>query len=379
MTVSGILKGSIDNGHERQPVAVVHDYLTQRGGAERVVLAMLAAFPRSTIYTSLYEPDLTFPEFEHFNVQTLPIDRVGLLRRNHHLAMPLLAPSFSYLVVDAAVALCSSSGWAHGAQVTGRKVVYCHNPARWLYQSEQYLGDDAGVVRRVANRALGPWLRRWDRRAAHTANRYIVNSSAVRNRVKATYGIDAEVLHPPVVSRANDVRMPADIEPGYWLCVSRLLPYKNLTAVLSAFECLPEKRLVLVGQGPQERQLRASCPKNVTITGEVDDAQLNWFYANCCGLVSASYEDFGLCPLEANAFGKPVAALAWGGHLDTVEGGINGLFFDEPEPVAIAQTIRQVDAEAWSPKELVRHSRNFEQLAFVDRLQEIVAVEASLG
>lgn len=361
------------------PVAIVHDYLTQRGGAERVVLAMHAAFPVATIYTSLYERDFTFPEFSQFDIRTLPVDRVGLLRRNHHLAMPVLAPSFSRLVVDAAVTVCSSSGWAHGANVTGRKIVYCHNPARWLYQSEQYLGDEAGMVRRAAKRVLGPGLRRWDRRAAHTADRYIVNSTVVRQRVRDTYGIDAEVLHPPVAPRADEVRTPATIEPGFWLCVSRLLPYKNLTAVLSAFESLPDKRLVLVGQGPQEHQLRASCPRNVVITGEVDDAQLNWFYANCCGLVSASYEDFGLCPIEANAFGKPVAVLAWGGHLDTVEDGINGLFFDKPDPAAIAETLRRVEAESWSPRDLVEHSRRFEQPVFAKRLQEVVAAEERLG
>src|SRR5579862_2623768 len=107
-------------------VALVHDYLTQRGGAERVVLSLTRAFPGTPVYTSLYDPDGTFPEFSEVDVRTLPINRVGLLRSHHRLALPLLAPSFSQLKVKADVVICSSSGWAHGTKVEGAKIVYCY-------------------------------------------------------------------------------------------------------------------------------------------------------------------------------------------------------------------------------------------------------------
>ena len=120
-------------------IALVHDYLTQRGGAERVALSLTRAFPGAPLHTSLYEPAATFPAFAAVDVRPLPLNRLGPLRRNHRLALPLLAPAFSRLRVDADVVICSSSGWAHGARVTGRKIVYCHTPARWLYQPGRYL------------------------------------------------------------------------------------------------------------------------------------------------------------------------------------------------------------------------------------------------
>src|SRR4051812_17705186 len=123
----------------RTSVAIVHDYLTQRGGAERVVLAMNRAFPDAPIYTSLYDPDGTYPEFATIDVRTAPLNRVPALCRYHRGAFPVLAPTFSAMNIDADVVVCSSSGWAHGVRTAGYKIVYCHAPARWLYQTDRYL------------------------------------------------------------------------------------------------------------------------------------------------------------------------------------------------------------------------------------------------
>ena len=188
-------------------LALVHDYLTQRGGAERVVLALADAYPDAPVLTSLYDPAGTFPDFAGHDVRTLPLDRIPGLRAHHRLALPLLAPAFSRLQVDAEVAVCSSSGWAHGARVTGRKLVYCHTPARWLYQRDRYLSG-ARPSARAAQWLLAPPLRRWDRRAAASAHRYLVNSNEVRRRVAELYGIDAEVVPPPV-----DIDPQAPSEP----------------------------------------------------------------------------------------------------------------------------------------------------------------------
>src|ERR1700719_2772719 len=130
----------VSNSAIDQPgaVAIVHDYLTQRGGAERVVLAMHRAFPAAPIYTSLYEPDLTFPEFRDVDVRPSYLNRSQFLRRQHRLALPLLPHAFSTLEVDAKVVLCSSSGFAHGIHTTGTKLVYCYSPARWLYKRADY-------------------------------------------------------------------------------------------------------------------------------------------------------------------------------------------------------------------------------------------------
>jgi glycosyltransferase involved in cell wall biosynthesis len=354
------------------PVALVHDYLTQRGGAERVVLTLADGFPEATIYTALYDPEQTFPGFGAHDVRTLALDRIRPLRDHHRLALPFLAPAFSRLEVDAEVTICSSSGWAHGARATGAKIVYCHNPARWLYQADQYLAGSS----RLAAAGLGllsPPLRRWDRSAAATADRYLVNSRAVRARVADVYGIDADVVPPPVdIDVDGPRRPPGAIEPGFFLCVSRLLPYKNVGAAAAAFALLPAHRLVVVGSGPLSDELVAAAPPNVTVLGRVEDDELRWLYASCAGLVAASYEDFGLTPVEAAAFARPTAALRWGGFLDTIVEGETGCFFDEPEPGAIADAVLALAHGSWSPERLSGHAADYSPERFLARIGDVV-------
>jgi glycosyltransferase involved in cell wall biosynthesis len=357
------------------PVALVHDYLTQRGGAERVVLSLSEAFPGAPIHTSLYDPGGTFPEFAALDVRTLPLDRIPALRTRHRLALPLLAPAFTRLTVEAEVVICSSSGWAHGAHVTGRKVVYCHTPARWLYQTDRYL-DGSSRATSAALALMAPSLRRWDRKAAATAHRYLVNSTAVRQRVGDLYGIDAEVVPPAVEVDPEGAQTEAPgIEPGFLLCVSRLLAYKNVQEVTEAFRFLPGHRLVVVGSGPLADPIRSTAPTNVTVMGRVDDATLRWLYRSCSGLVAASHEDFGLTPVEAAIFGKPTAALRWGGFLDTILEGTTGVFFDRPEPRTIADAIEALTASRWSAEVLEDHAETYSRARFARRLDEVVAEE----
>jgi glycosyltransferase involved in cell wall biosynthesis len=357
-------------------MALVHDYLTQRGGAERVVLALTRAFPDAPVYTSLYDPESTFPEFHSIDVQPLPINRSRMLRHHHRLALPILAPAFSRLRVDADVAICSSSGWAHGANVTGRKIVYCYTPARWLYQSERYLGEHSSPLTRVTLATGRPALLRWDRRAAATAHRYLAISTVTRDRIRSAYGVDAEIVAPP---HSIDLAAPRDagtLEPGFLLCVSRLLPYKNVRAVVEAFALLRDERLVVVGAGPDESRLRAIATPNVVFAGTATDARLRWLYANSRGVVTASYEDFGLTPIEAAVFGKPTAALRFGGLLDTVVEGTTGVFFEQPDAASIAAAISELDRVAWDPEAIHQHAARFSEARFASRMREI-AMEAT--
>lgn len=354
------------------PVAIVHDYLTQRGGAERVVLALAAAFPGAPIHTALFDPSGTFPELAALDVRPSPLDRVVPLRAHHRMALPFLAPTFSRLRVDAEVAVCSSSGWAHGAAVSGAKVVYCHTPARWLYQTGRYVDAAAGGAR-LAMAVLGPPLRRWDRRAAHTADRYLVNSEVVRQRVAEHYGIEAEVVPPPVdLDTSGPAEPVASLTPGFFLCVSRLLAYKNVGAVAEAFRRLPDHRLVIVGEGPLAEEITGRAPPNVTLLRRTSDAQLRWLYASATGVVAASYEDFGLTPVEAAAFGTPSAVLRWGGFLDTTVEGTTGVFFDRPEPGPIADAVAEVAGRTWDRGVLTTHAARYATPRFTARLRAVV-------
>ena len=356
--------------------AIVHDYLTQKGGAERVVLSMHRAFPLAPIYTALFEPDRTFPEFKQADVRTLALGSVGPLRRNHRLAMPLLAPAFSALRVKADVVLCSSSGWAHGTRVDGRKIVYCYTPARWLYQADRYLGPN-DLAAKVALSFLRPALIRWDRRAARSADLYVAQSNVVRERIWDAYGVAAQMLPPPHSNHLALLQHPIHGLPtNFFLCVSRLLRYKNVDAVVGAFRRLPDATLVVVGVGPESERLRRTAGSNVIFTGQVPDAGLAWLYANCIGVIAAAYEDYGLVPLEAASFGKPVAALRWGGFLDTVTDGETGVFFDSPTPPAIHDAVQRLAAERFDSDALRAHAARYSEDQFIARLRGLVAEQA---
>lgn len=352
-------------------VTVVHDYVTQRGGAERVVLYMLRAFPGADLVTSIYNAATSYPEFRDQTIRTLAMGRVSLFEHNHRLASPLLAPSFSHLKVDADVMLCSSSGWAHGARSTGRKIVYCHTPARWVYQPQRYLAGRNRMARFGLDMAFMA-LSKWDRRAAVSAHRYVVNSHTVRDRVWNAYGVEAEVLLPPPAVHPGPATPVPGVEPGFHLSVSRLMGYKNIGAICEAFRGLPKQRLVVVGTGPLEEELRRIKPDNVEFVGTVSDEQLRWLYANGRALVAASYEDFGLTPLEAAGFGKPAAVLRWGGYLETVIPGVTGMFFDSPTPTEIRKVVLQLLRADLDPAVLCAHAASFSAEAFMARLQKIV-------
>ena len=367
-----------------ESVALVHDYLTQRGGAERVVIAMTRAFPGAPLYTSLYDPAGTFPELADVDVRPSRLDRVPGLRRHHRAAFPLLARTFSSMTVDADVSLCSSSGWAHGVATTGRKVVYCYTPARWLYQTDRYLGkraSDAVSERVLKQAALGLFRKRlesWDRVAATSADRYLVVSRASAEAVRDLYGIEAEVLAPPTaIDAVGPLRPVPDLDPGYWLCVSRLLPYKNLDLVIEAVRASPGARLVIVGDGPERARLEMLAGPGVRFLRGLGDDQLRWCYANCKALLTASYEDFGLTPLEAAAFGKPTAAPHLGGFLDTIVQGRTGVFFERPEAALIAEAMGYVHDIAWDGEVIAAHAAGFNEARFAARLREVVAEEAA--
>ncbi|WP_052206884.1 glycosyltransferase [Sinomonas humi] len=356
-------------------VAIAHDYLTQRGGAERVVLAMHRAFPEATIYTTLYDPERTYPEFRRARIVTSALNRFPPLRRHHRAALPVLATAASALSVPADVVIASTSGWAHGFRTEGDVLAYCHSPARWLYLAEQYLGS-AGLrsVQGAGLAALKPHLVRWDRRAAWSAERYLANSTVVRERIARVYGVEADILHPPhsvdVTGRRDPVPELEDFvgDGGHFLIVSRLLPYKNVDQAIEAFRGLGE-RLLVVGTGPLARALEAARPSNVRLAGLVTDAQMRWAYASAKALIAPSHEDFGITPLEAGAWGKPTIALRAGGYLDTIADGVTGRFIEDPTAEAIRSAVLAFEESDWDHSAIRAHVDRFSEDRFRERLR----------
>jgi glycosyltransferase involved in cell wall biosynthesis len=358
-------------------VAIAHDYLTQRGGAEKVVLALQRAFPAAPIYTTLYEQSTTYPEFADSTIITSPLNKIGPLRRSHRLALPFLAWAAGRMRVRATHTIVSSSGWAHGFPATGSKIVYCYSPARWLYQRDAYMGSSGLSPRRIVLNVLSPFLKRWDRRASTTATTYFAISTVVQQRIKDTYGLDAEVLPAPHTVDTSIAEEPVPLpeaiaaEP-FFLCISRLLPYKNVDVVIEAFNELGLP-LVVVGAGPEERRLAAMRGDNVAMVKDLTDGQIAWLYARCRAVVSASFEDFGLTPIEGAVHGKPSIVLRWGGFLDTIDEGTTGVYFDSPTAADVASAVRDFETRTWETAKITQHAQLFTEEHFAARLREEIA------
>lgn len=367
---------------EDPPVAdmvIAHDYLTQRGGAERVVLALHRMYPDAPIYTTLYHPEGTFPEFADATIITSPLNKIGVLRRHHRLALPLLPLAAWTMRVPTKMAIVSTSGWAHGFRFTGRTVVYCHTPARWIYLMEEYVGQPWWKnPRGVMAALLRPFLRFWDHRAMDRRDFCLGNSTVVQERIRQVYRRqDVGLVHPP-----HDVDIHGAMQPipgvehwgdgnGYFLVVSRLLPYKNVDAVIMAAQAAGQ-RLLVVGRGPHEMHLRSLVQRDVIFVKDLPEPQLRWAYSHATALVAVSYEDFGITPLEASAWGKPTIALQAGGYLDTIVDGVNGVFADSAAPHDIARAMQETLERKWDVDKLQAHARRFSEQRFAHEIHRLV-------
>ena len=340
---------------------------------------MLKAAPDAQVITSFYEPGSCYPAFERLDIRTSWLDRIGPLRTRHRVTLPLLPLTFSGMKVDADVVICGTSGWAQGVRTAGRKVVYFYTLTRWLYEREAYLRG-SGWLPRFGVRALAWPLERWDRRTVATGDRFVTEGTVMQRRLKEIYGLEAEIVPLPNTLDTSAPHDPVDgLEPGFVLCASRLMPYKNVDVVVEAFARLPSSRLVVAGDGPLLEQLRAVAPANVTFLGSCADGQLRWLYANCAAVISAAYEPFGLTPVEAAAFGRPAIALHDGGFVDTVIDGETGVHFPTVDPEAVAAAVRRFDTLTFTPERLRRHGEQYSEDLFVSRIRRIIDEEAALA
>jgi glycosyltransferase involved in cell wall biosynthesis len=346
------------------------------------VLSMKKAFPDAPIYTMLYDPATTYPEFAECDIRTPWANKIGLLRKFHRAGLPLFPLIARSVFIDADIVLTSTSGWAHGFRTNGRKLIYCYSPARWLYLSDKYLGEEAGFIKRAGLKLAGPYLKAWDRRQALAADKYLAISTLIKGRIADTYGIDSEVMFAPVAMSRSFETEPipdlqswfpteADADGGFYLVVSRLLPYKNVDVIVRAFAGT-DRRLVVVGKGPDAERLCAMKTPNVMMLSDLTDGQMAWLYKNCRALLAASYEDYGLTPIEAGVWGRPSVALRFGGFLDTIDEGVTGMYFDEAEPRAIAEALDRFEATSFDADKIRCHVEQFTEEVFTERLHAAV-------
>jgi glycosyltransferase involved in cell wall biosynthesis len=339
-------------------VAIVHDYLTQRGGAERLVSLWLQSLPNASLYAAVHQPGTTYAEIDAAGPTTSALQQVPAFRRDPRLALPLLPTAISSLRIDPTVdiVLASSTAVAHHVTCPQPVVVYCHSPARWLWRGQDYDDDCPAAVKPLVD-AFRPFAKRRDRRSAHRAVRYLANSRAIQKRISDAYGIDAHVVHPPVTLAAGGAlsRPDAALPDSFLLAVGRARGYKNIHVVASAAEKL-NLPLVVVGELPERRD---GWPANFIALRHVTDAELRWLYRAARLHVTAALEDFGLTVVEAHAQGTPTVALEAGGFLDTVDPHVNGILVQSLSADYFAAGIKAALSQKWDAQAVAATSDRF--------------------
>jgi glycosyltransferase involved in cell wall biosynthesis len=353
-------------------VAIVHDYLNQAGGAERVVAVLHRMFPDAPIFTTIFDKRAVRLPLAKADVRVSWMQGLPKWKRHFRRYMPLYpfaVRSFDLRGYD--VVITSSSAFAKGVRVppSALHLCYCYTPMRWAWSFDQYVDQSAlSPSARVAARLTLPALRRWDSATSRNVDRFIAISTEVSNRIHATYGRASEIVFPPVdVARFRNDRAAGD----YFLVVSRLNAYKRIDLAVRACTTLGLP-LVVVGDGPEREALQALAGPTVRFTGRLTDREVTSRFERCRALILPGEEDFGLTPLEANAAGRPVVALARGGALDTVRDGETGVLFHDDTAESLEGALRAVQEKHWDAARLRAHAETFSEDVFAARFRAVL-------
>lgn len=362
-------------------VALLHDYLNQFGGAERVLQALLELFPKADIYTLLYDRERTFGLFDRNIVRTSFLD-TPFVHRHHRAFIPCMPLASRALTNKKGkhydLVVSSTAGYAKGFGVTGTyHLSYCHSPLRYAWEAEylRNLPNAPWMLREMVMEPIAEKLRAWDMRAAERVNTFVANSRFTGEKVSSYYHRDAQVIYPPV---AHDIFYPesTDGDDGYYLMAGRLLYYKCFDLGIKAFSRL-KKPLKIVGKGPEERKLRARArSSNIEFITDATDEKLRALYSRARALIFPQIEDFGLAAAEAQSCGTPVLAYHVGGGAEIVRHKRTGLLFYAQTPEAIEAAVHECESTHFDRKAIAADAQRFSKERF---LHEMRGVVRSLG
>lgn len=356
--------------------ALVHDYLAQAGGAERVAAALHSMFPAAPLYTSVHDAKATLPIFDNVDVRTSFLQRGPFSsRRFHKLALPYYPTAFERFDFSGYdLVLSSSSSFAKGVLTPPETchVCYCHTPSRFIWRQQEYLRQSRAS--RLALGLIGPvlnHLRSWDVESANRVDYFVANSYNVARRIRKFYRRDvAAVIYPPVET-AKFAPVAASEVGDHFLVVSRLLNYKRLDLAVAACNRL-RVPLRVVGIGPDLPALKRIAGPTVQFLGRLSDQEVGQELARCKALIFPGEEDLGLTPVECMASGRPVVAYKAGGALETVVEGETGLFFREQTVDSLAEALTAMARASFSTEVLRKHALGFDTYVFEARLRCLI-------
>ena len=350
-------------------IAVVHDYFTQLGGAEKVAEELMRMLPGATLFTTVALPDRVPSGLAVDSIRTSWMQHLPGMRRWYRLYFLLYPLGVSSLkLADYDLIVSSSSGYVKGtrARRDALHVCYCHTPTRWVWSFDSYSARESlGWGRRTLLSWLIHGLKSWDLGASRQPDHFVANSRTVSERILRAYGRHAEVIHPPIdVHRFSPCAETGD----YYLVLARLVSYKRIDLAVQACNLLG-KKLLIIGDGPDRARLEVDAGKTISFLGRLSDREVERYAARCQALIFPGEEDFGMAPLEVAAAGRPTIAYRAGGAMETIIDGTTGLFFDTQSAEALAAAIQESEQKTWSSSTIRKHAESFGVDAFQARFR----------
>jgi glycosyltransferase involved in cell wall biosynthesis len=367
-------------------IALVHDFLVTRGGAEKVLKVLCEIYPEAPIYTLLYDKEKMGNMFSGKDIRPSYLQNFPkFLKKRYRWLLPffpVIPETFDFREYD--LVISSSGAWSKGivTKLNTVHVAYIHSPMRFVWDyNEKYLKENRKNKSNFFFRFVSNYLRVWDRLAAERPDYLIANSKYTQQRIKKYYRRESQVIYPPVsachpelVSGSQEMlnQVQHDIK-NYFLVVSRLSPYKKTDVVVEAFNKLGLP-LVIIGQGNQEKYLRRIAQPNVKILGWQSDEVVRKYYDNATAFIFPAEDDFGIAPVEAMLSGVPVIAFKKGGALETIQEGITGEFFDAQTPEVLADGIRRfiLSKDKYDRENIIKRAEEFSGERFKKEFSEYI-------
>ncbi|MDD5341404.1 MAG: glycosyltransferase [Patescibacteria group bacterium] len=353
-------------------VALLHDYLNQAGGAERVLLALTELFPEAPIYTLIYDKK-RLAGFEDKKINTSFLQKLPFAASKIKYYLPIMPVAVEQMNLGGYDLVISSTSALIKGVVTPPNtlhICYCHTPTRYLWSDTHSYPKDIKVGSVIKN--ILPFmltsLRQWDHQAAQRVDHFIANSNFIAKRIKNYYHRDSEVIYPPVDTQNFYISNQIG---NYYLLISRLRPYKKVDMAISAFNKLGLP-LKIIGTGEEEERLKKMAKSNIEFLGSVSEEEKRKYLSNCLALLHPQEEDFGLTVIEAMASGRPVIAYASGGATETIIDGQTGKLFDEQSWEALIDTIIKFKPQNYDPKIIKAHAEKFNTQNFYEKMRNFI-------
>lgn len=356
-------------------IALVHDYLVQYGGAERVLEAFTELYPYAPIYTLIHDKEAMHGVFDDKRIYTSFLQKLPFSRKRHRFfppLMPLAIEQFDFSKYD--IVLSDSSSYAKGiiTRPETLHISYVHTPMRYAWDDCQKYAQDFGLprfVKRLVPLFMSP-IRLWDKASADRVDRFLANSQFVAKRIAKYYRQDAVIIHPPVNVGHFFIAKPED-RKDYYLMVGRLIAYKRHDIAIEAFNRL-KLPLKIIGRGPEFDRLKKLAGPTIEFLGRVPEEELPKYYAECKAFVFPQEEDFGIVAIEAMASGRPLIAYRAGDIVEHMEEGRMGVFFDEQTPEAIMRVVERFDDQSYDPEYIRNKALPFDKERFKATIKNYV-------